>query len=530
MSQTDVNSSINFNSVFLTMPETSSEKSRLLIVDDDKLFLDSMNTVLSSSYSIKGCAGGLEALERLSAQSYDLVILDYNMRPMNGIEILRVMREQNMDCPVIILTGYGTFEMAAEAVELEVSGILSKPVRMEQLTATIQKCLYQKHFREKIKLLNRQLNEWEVHRHIIEAQKDELDKMKSLLNITYKEIHTLFHFVHDPILVLDTNLKIVDANPAVAELMQVSHQDLRGKTYADFCLCYGLINGEELPVHKVLATGMPYECSVKDPVRGNAYYVQAYPIFDEVSGHLINVVEFRKKIASDSINPPQTNPGSLENSKLPLTREMGHEINNMLTIIRATADIMDVSLNRGNMDKAKDTLNKMNEGIDRLVRYTKNLMAKKQEENPPQRLSVVSVIRSLIDFLSPQPLFSRIEFITQFDPIIPGLMGREEQIQEIFMNLFKNAAEAMGEGYIGIMIRTLENGARVQISVSDDGPGIPTALLARLFEEPVTTKTQGNGYGLMIVKHLVEQNRGTISVQQRPDRGTRFDITFPGEM
>jgi|GEM_PF-1096485 len=522
-----MNSLINPLPTETAMSLSDSQKSRLLIVDDDALFLDSMHTVLSTSYDIQGCHNGPEALEQMALQKYDLVILDYNMRPMNGIEVLRAMRKMNIDCPVIILTGYGTFEMAAEAVDLNVGSILTKPIRMEQLLSTIQKCLDQNLFREKIRQFNRQLNEWEVHRHIIEAQKDELEKMKSLINLTYKEIHTLFGAVQDPILVMDTHLKIVDANPAVAEIMQTPLQELRGKDYSEFCLRSGLSNGEEWPARKVLATGKPYEYIFNEPAKGISFDIQAYPIFNDTNDQMVNVVEFRRRINADTTIPPRPHSPSQAITRLPLTREMGHEINNMLTIIRATADIMGVSLHKGNMDKAKDTLHKMNEGIDRLVRYTKNLMAKRQEENPPRKISILSVIQSLIDFLSTQPLFSRIEFQINSDPSIPNILGREEQIQEIFMNLFKNAAEAMGEGHLQVDVHYDVSHERVQITVTDNGPGIPVSMQRKLFNEPMTTKVHGNGYGLMIAKQLAEQNGGTIEIQPYPERGTRFVLMFP---
>jgi signal transduction histidine kinase len=109
--------------------------------------------------------------------------------------------------------------------------------------------------------------------------------------------------------------------------------------------------------------------------------------------------------------------------------------------------------------------------------------------------------------------------------------GFGAQLQQVFMNLLTNAAQALGEKPEGGTIRltTERRGDRVVITVADDGPGIPPELLPRIFDPFFTTKDvgQGSGLGLSIVHGIVERHGGSISVESQVGKGTTFTVTLP---
>jgi signal transduction histidine kinase len=115
----------------------------------------------------------------------------------------------------------------------------------------------------------------------------------------------------------------------------------------------------------------------------------------------------------------------------------------------------------------------------------------------------------------------------------PGLriVGFAGQIDQVLMNLLTNAAQAIGDRPNGGTIRLAAHGdaERVVMTISDDGPGIPPAVLPRIFDPFFTTKDvgEGSGLGLSIVHGIIERHGGRISVDSELGQGTTFTIHLP---
>jgi signal transduction histidine kinase len=111
----------------------------------------------------------------------------------------------------------------------------------------------------------------------------------------------------------------------------------------------------------------------------------------------------------------------------------------------------------------------------------------------------------------------------------PPLLMQRGHIVDILINLLQNAREALGnKGILRIEAGTLPDHT-IEISVADDGPGIPADKVERIFEAYFTTKEKGTGLGLAIVKHNVELYGGTIKVDSELGKGARFTLTFPAK-
>jgi signal transduction histidine kinase len=98
----------------------------------------------------------------------------------------------------------------------------------------------------------------------------------------------------------------------------------------------------------------------------------------------------------------------------------------------------------------------------------------------------------------------------------------------VFLNLFLNARDAMETGGV-LVIRTLSGGDTARVEVADSGPGIPPEHLRRIFDPFFTTKgsRKGTGLGLSVTYGIVKEHGGSIGVDSRPGRGTRFQLEFP---
>jgi signal transduction histidine kinase len=113
------------------------------------------------------------------------------------------------------------------------------------------------------------------------------------------------------------------------------------------------------------------------------------------------------------------------------------------------------------------------------------------------------------------------------EPASLELMADPGQLEQALINLLKNAFEATaGKGGNARVAARLVRGARLRIEVSDDGPGVPDGLAAHIFTPFFTTKKQGGGIGLAMVRHLVHENGGTVRHARSVGQGARFVISF----
>jgi two-component system nitrogen regulation sensor histidine kinase GlnL len=125
-----------------------------------------------------------------------------------------------------------------------------------------------------------------------------------------------------------------------------------------------------------------------------------------------------------------------------------------------------------------------------------------------------------------------------FDPSLPEILADEAKLRQVFLNLVKNALEAMGDsGTLTITTRIEtdfhvrhdvgDRGQFLSIDVDDTGPGIAAEDCERIFAPFFTTKTSGTGLGLAVSERLVAQHGGTIRIESEPGRGTRVRVRLP---
>ncbi len=211
-----------------------------------------------------------------------------------------------------------------------------------------------------------------------------------------------------------------------------------------------------------------------------------------------------------------------------LAAGVAHEINNPLGTILLFADIL-----YKEMDEADPRREDLKLIVDEAVRC-KNIVAdllnfSRQQEVLAQETAVSDLLNQTIDTVRRQPDFEQVDIVCDFEPDLPSIQADPAQLQQVFINLLQNAAEAMaGEGTITLSARLTDN-QQVEIKVADTGCGIPPEHLGKLFTPFFTTKAlgKGTGLGLSIVYGIIKMHRGQIGVQSQVGEGTTFTITLP---
>ncbi|MBU0570835.1 MAG: GAF domain-containing protein [Candidatus Omnitrophica bacterium] len=221
-----------------------------------------------------------------------------------------------------------------------------------------------------------------------------------------------------------------------------------------------------------------------------------------------------------------------------LSAGINHEICNPLGIIRGQCELFILNKEDGFyenadpaevIDKAQEIMEKVINETDRASSITKRLSAfsKPSKDEKENDVSVEKELEEVMALLEHDLKLDNVEIQKMIPKNLPNISADRKQMQEIFFNLIRNAAQAI-KGRGKILIKASEKGNNVQINIEDTGSGITREQLAQIWDPFFTTKEPGSGtgLGLFIVKQIVERNNGRISVDSEPGKGTSFKLLF----
>jgi len=205
-----------------------------------------------------------------------------------------------------------------------------------------------------------------------------------------------------------------------------------------------------------------------------------------------------------------------------LAAGIAHEIRNPLTSLKGFLQLLSSGrLNSKNyFDIMKSELNRIESIVSEL------LMLSKPQVYELSCNDIRVVMRETITLLEAQALLHSIEMEAVYPDNPLWVNGVKNQLKQVFINVLKNAIEAMGDGGI-IRIECARKEEWVMVRIQDYGPGIPEEQMAKIGQPFYTTKDKGTGLGLMVSYKIVDNHQGHIVVDSRVGSGTTFDIVLP---
>jgi two-component system NtrC family sensor kinase len=212
-----------------------------------------------------------------------------------------------------------------------------------------------------------------------------------------------------------------------------------------------------------------------------------------------------------------------------LAAGVAHEINNPLTGILANSSLLLEDL--GTDDPRREDVEIIVKETIRCREIVKRLLDFARQTKPQKRLNDVNaLIDNIILLVRNQTSFRNIAIGKHLAERLPQILCDNDQIQQVFINIILNAAEAMpGGGTLNVSSALSQGGEFVTISITDTGPGIPEERRERIFDPFFTTKEHGTGLGLSISYGIVEQHGGNISVESTVGKGSTFTIQLPAQ-
>jgi signal transduction histidine kinase len=215
-----------------------------------------------------------------------------------------------------------------------------------------------------------------------------------------------------------------------------------------------------------------------------------------------------------------------------MAAEIGHELSNYLAAISGRAQILLMEANAAGNEKLERNARLIFEQAGHMTILARGLMDYSYKEIKIQRVDINDLIRRTVEFVRPQNKFDGVDFEMDLDESLPVITADPGQIQQVFLNLFSNAADAMSESppptkRIRVVSSLHKNGAFLEVEVTDNGPGMKRSVLDRVFEPSFSTKAQGHGLGLSTSYRIVHLHGGTIAADSELGRGATFRVALP---
>ncbi len=331
-----------------------------------------------------------------------------------------------------------------------------------------------------------------------------------------------------PVIVVGSDDRIVEANLAAQSFFQMSRSVLRRHRLAEI-----VPFGSPLLslIEQVRANGgsvSEYRVDIVTPRIGTDKIVDLYATLEADDAHDV-VIMLQEKTIAEKMDRQLTHRGAARSISA-MGSMLAHEIKNPLSGIRGAAQLLETSV----MDEDQALLRLICDETDRIVKLV-DRFENFADGGPVERESInIHSVLEHVKRLASSGFARHIRFSEMYDPSLPPVWCNKDQLIQVFLNLVKNAAEAIGpdavDGEIEIStayragVRMVVPGTNsrvalpLEICIRDNGPGVPEDLMRSLFDPFISTKASGTGLGLALVSKIIGDHGGVVECESLPRR------------
>jgi len=480
----------------------------ILVADDERAIRDGCNRVLTSQgYRVLSAENGQVALETLSRNAVDILLLDLKMPVMGGEEVLGIVKRDYPLIPIIIITGHGTVDTAVECMKKGAYDFVTKPFQLDPFLLIIRRAAEKRRLEEKARLYEE------------ESAKNLYD-----LSIEKSRLRTIINCMGNGVMVTNRNLEMVLHNPALARLLEITRKIETPVPARDIFADSGLVGTLE----QIMSGGSGENEAVIQEVSAGKNVLRAVsaPLFGPQT-LVVGTVTVLENISAFK---------QLDQMKTDFVNMVAHELRSPLVSMRQLNSVLLEELAGPMNEKQKDFVARGARKIDALLDLIKDLLdvAKIEAGKFSQRkvaTDIGSILEEIVALMQTRAREQGVEIVLSCRNLVP-IQVDAKSMEEIFNNLISNAVNYSPDG--GKVTVTAEAlGEYIEVRVEDTGVGIAPEELPKIFDKfyrvkhPKTRKVIGTGLGLAIVKGAVEAHHGTIDVESVLSRGTTFRILLP---
>ncbi|MDA2920177.1 response regulator [Desulfobacterota bacterium AH_259_B03_O07] len=486
-----------------------NEEIKLLVVDDEHITVEIISDIFSKEgFEVITALNCDRALQHLKEVSFNAILTDIRMPERSGIDLLENIRTFDPDIPVIIMTGYGSFETAIDALKLGAFDYLTKPLDYDKLISVVR------HAVERYGLLRE-------NRHLLTELQEINATLEQKVRERNREFENILHSTHESIITTDMELNINNANPRTKYIFD---RDCVGLKISDL---FDGINFESV-VPRILSDK---NYTTKHEIKFGDKFLEVAlsPLIDFETEKVFGLTVVTEDITDRKKLEAQLIQSAKMSAVGQFATGLAHEFNNILSgIIGYTS----FAMSRNEIEKIQEDLKVVEKAAVRASEIVTTFLSfSRQKEDKQQLSSLEETIEDAIKLIEHTFKSHGIQIVRYYEKIPPFRMNVGE-IQQVVINLALNSRNAMKEGGV-IAINTELVGNYVKVDFSDNGIGISKKHIQKIFQPFFSTTNQninsksGTGLGLSVVYSIIERHGGKIEVSSEVDQGTIFTIWLP---
>jgi PAS domain S-box-containing protein len=449
-----------------------------------------------------------DLLSELASWSPDIILADFNLPPFSAIEVLTLLRERQVEVPVIVVTGTLSDELAAQCLNHGAVDYVLKD-RLVRLPSAIERAL-------------------DRERALADLRESELRFRQVTESID--EVFWLTDIAHT---------SVIYVSPAYERIWGRPCESLYDVTYSwmDAIHAEDRDKMEKAVLQLKTSGGYDLEYRIVRP-DGEVRWIRdrAFPV-EDADGKTYRIAGVAEDVTQRRELEDQLRQAQKMDAIGQLAGGIAHDFNNLLTVIAGHSQLTLARLSPE--DPLRHGIDQINRAAYRAASLTRQLLTFSRKQVVQTRILSLNNVVSNIEGMLSRLIHEDVQLKTVLDPNLAPVRADSGQMEQVIFNLVVNARDAMPHG--GIITLETHNvklepqreserrGWHVLLAVSDTGVGMDQNVLRHMFEPFFTTKApgKGTGLGLATVYGIVKQSEGSISVTSEIGRGTTFNIYLP---
>lgn len=503
----------------------TSAKTKILVIEDE----ESIRTLLRIALTHKGfevftASDGEEGIEIFEQEKPPIVLTDIKMPGIDGLEVLKRIKRIDPDTRVIVITGHGDMESAIEALKLEASDFINKPIKDEVLMVAL------KHAQE-ILWMQEKLREYTNNLELMVKQAtEELEKAHDFQkNLIQSSI--------DAIIATDKDGTIIVFNQGAENLLKYRADKAIGRMNIDETAPPGILEAIKKefisPAHGGKNRLVNYESFVVSRT-GEQIPVRISGTIISQEDEAIGLVFFFQDLREIK----QLQKELIENERLSAMGQtvagMAHYIKNILNGLEGGIYMVNTGFKKDKQVLLSKGWGMVQNNVAKISDLVMNMLTYSKEREPElESCSPNDIAQEVYDLMEERAKKLNVKLVKDFDLSIDTCFLDPDGLYRSLLNLVTNAidgctSDSNKKKDWAVVIKTREKGNAIRFDVVDNGMGMTKEVQGKVFERFFTTKgSKGSGFGLLVSRKMIEEHGGTLTFKSKPGKGTTFTIHLP---
>lgn len=495
----------------------------ILLTDDEEGIRNVMRIALQDSgYDVLTAENGEKAYEKFLQYQPSIVLSDIRMPVMDGIELLKRIKQHSPDTEVIMISGHGDIDVAIQSLKYEAADFIFKPVSDDVLEVALKRVHDKIAMRRKLKEYTENLEQ------LVKEKSEKLVETERVAARRYQQLAARYQQLFDEvpcyISVIDRDLKLTAVNRRFKEDFGDNIGSCCFEVYKDRhtqcpnCPVVQTFEDGESHYSEAVVTSLN-----KEP---HNLLIWTAPIYDS-SGQITQVMEMATDVTQ--VRKLQNHLSSLGL----LLGSVSHGIKGLLTGLDGGMYLLNAGFAKENEAQIKEGWETVKLIVSRIRKMVLDILFyAKERELKWEKVEVLEFAEDVAATIESKMIEQNIEFVREFDSSLGTVELDAGVVHSALINILENAIDACAEDKSGrahkVVFGARQNDDDMIFEISDNGIGMSKETKEKLFTLFFSSKGQkGTGLGLFICDKIIRQHGGKIIVDSESGAGSRFTINIP---